>query len=61
MRSQFAQNVEFSAPAEPETIPEAPVREPDIDPHPAPPQRRSEPDPFQPDWPAGRPEPQPKA
>jgi hypothetical protein len=39
-------------PQEPETRPEAP---------PAPPERKPNLDPFNPDWPAGRPEPQPKA
>ena len=51
-----------SAWAMPETLPEAPPH-PDTEPDtlPAPPQRKGEPEPFEPDWPAGRPEPQPKA
>jgi hypothetical protein len=49
--------------AAPETVPEAPPAAPDTrpEPAPAPPQRKPDLDPFNPDWPAGRPEPQPKA
>ena len=47
------------------TAPEAPPQEPetypDTTPAPAPPERKPDLDPFNPDWPAGRPEPQPKA
>ena len=44
--------------------PEAPTEEPKIEPQPAParpPIRKPKLDPFDPDWPEGRPEPQPKA
>jgi hypothetical protein len=49
--------------AAPETVPEAPPAAPDTrpEPTPAPPERKPDLDPFNPDWPAGRPEPQPKA
>jgi hypothetical protein len=49
--------------AAPETAPEAPPAEPETrpEPGPAPPERKPDLDPFNPDWPAGRPEPQPKA
>ena len=41
-----------------ETLPEAP---PKPDTRPAPPEHKPDPEPFEPDWPVGRPEPQPKA
>jgi hypothetical protein len=50
--------------ARPETLPEAPPQEPETEPSPAPsapPQRKPDLDPFDPDWPDGRPEPPPKA
>jgi hypothetical protein len=45
-------------------LPEAPQARPETEPRPAPeapPQQRPDLDPFNPPWPAGRPEPQPKA
>jgi hypothetical protein len=45
-------------------LPEAPPAEPETEPRPepeAPPQQQPDLDPFNPPWPAGRPEPQPKA
>ena len=47
----------------PETLPDAPVREPDTQPRPMPsvPDQKPDLEPFNPPWPAGRPEPQPKA
>jgi len=45
-------------------LPEAPPARPETEPRPAPeapPQQRPDLDPFNPPWPAGRPEPQPKA
>jgi hypothetical protein len=53
----------FRLTAAPETLPDAPPREPETypEPAPAPPERKPNLDPFNPDWPAGRPEPQPKA
>ena len=50
--------------AGPETVPVAPPAEPETRPESVPeppPQRKPDLDPFNPDWPAGRPEPQPKA
>jgi hypothetical protein len=46
------------------TLPEAPPFEPQTEPDPAPvapPERKPDLSPFDPDWPEGRPEPQPKA
>jgi len=46
------------------TLPEAPVFEPPTEPEPvpiAPPQPTPDLSPFDPEWPEGRPEPQPKA
>jgi len=47
----------------PETIPDAPVKEPKTVPEPETPrpETRPSPDPFEPKWPETRPEPQPKA
>ena len=48
----------------PETLPEAPIQEPEAEPLPgptAPTDPKPDLDPFNPEWPAGRPEPQPKA
>ena len=48
----------------PQTAPEAPPMEPQTEPAPAParePDKRTAPDPFNPEWPKGRPEPEPKA
>jgi len=53
-----------SAPSVPEVLPDAPTREPRIDPQPlptAPPERKPDLDPFNPVWPEGRPAPPPKA
>jgi len=58
MNARYSQLV-----AAPETVPEAPPAEPETRPEstPAPPERKPDLEPFDPDWPAGRPEPQPKA
>jgi hypothetical protein len=50
-------------PAVPELVPDAPIREPEPEPHTpaAPPEREPDLDPFNPDWPEHRPEPRPKA
>ncbi len=48
----------------PPAVPDAPVREPEVEPDVVPeerPGRRAEPDPFNPYWPEDFPEPQPKA
>lgn len=48
----------------PQTLPDAPTQEPDTKPRPEPspsPARKPDLDPFNPDWPEERPEPQPKA
>ncbi len=45
----------------PETLPDAPPQEPETVPQPAPAEPQPDLDPFEPDWPDGRPEPQPKA
>ena len=47
--------------AAPEAPPQEPETYPDAPPAPAPPERKPDLDPFNPEWPAGRPEPQPKA
>ena len=46
------------------TLPDAPTFEPQTEPEPspiAPPERKPDLSPFDPEWPEGRPEPQPKA
>lgn len=47
----------------PETLPDAPPQEPAVEPQRVPdvPERKPDLDPFNPDWPEHRPEPQPKA
>ena len=45
----------------PETLPEAPPREPETEPERVPAEPRPDLDPFEPDWPDGRPEPKPIA
>ena len=49
------------APARLAPLPEAPPQEPETEPQPATPERKPDLDPFDPEWPDDRPEPQPKA
>jgi hypothetical protein len=51
------------APVVPELVPDAPIQEPETVPHApaAPPEHEPDLDPFNPEWPEQRPEPQPKA
>jgi hypothetical protein len=63
-RIMFAPTSLTTSPGSAIPLPEAPATRPDADPRPAPeapPQQRPDLDPFNPPWPAGRPEPQPKA
>jgi hypothetical protein len=52
-----------AGPGVPELVPDAPIQEPETEPDApaAPPEREPDLDPFNPDWPEHRPEPQPKA